>query len=225
MEIASHEMRTPLAIIRGNAELLLREKLILESVTEKERIESILNGSVRLLDIVNDFLNVETIEGKKKASPKLVSVDLIQLLEETIADFSKMASDKNLSLHLIKPRVSLPLFTLDRSRLQQIFVNLISNAIHYTDHGGVTVAVENGNGTVRVLIEDTGIGIDAEDRGRIFNKFQTGKSFLTSKEYGSGLGLYISRLLANLMDMTVALEKSEVGKGSTFSLTIPLSKA
>jgi signal transduction histidine kinase/HAMP domain-containing protein len=223
MAIASHEMRTPLAVIRGNAELLLEEKPILENAESKEEIERILNGSVRLLGIVNDFLDVENLEGNA-ISLKSAPVDLGRLLDEIVADFSQMATDKHITLQLRKPPTPLPLLTLDRSRIQQIFINLIGNAIHYTDRGGVTVTIES-DGVARVLIEDTGIGIAPEDQKRLFQKFQTGNTFLKTKIYGSGLGLYISRLLANAMGITIQLEKSEVGKGTVFCVTIPLPKA
>jgi len=219
--IASHEMRTPLAIIRSNAELLLDEKAIAENAESTEEIGRILRGSVRLLGIVNDFLDVENLEYNKIAL-KREPVDLVQLLDEVVTDLSKIADKKHISCELKKPPTPIPPVLLDRSRVQQIFVNLISNAIHYTENGGVTVTMESNGGTVSVFVEDTGAGMDAEDQARLFKKFETGKAFLKSKEYGSGLGLYISRLLANRMGMTIKLEKSELGKGSTFSLSIPI---
>lgn len=220
MAIASHEMRTPLAIIRSNAELLLDEEPIIGDPGAKEETERILKGSVRLLGIVNDFLDVQNVEEKKIVLAP-VSVDIASLIEETIADLRGLAGAKRITLQFTKPDVPLPPLTLDRSRMQQILINLISNAVHYTDQGGVTVTLVRSDGSVRILVEDTGVGMDAEDQARLFAKFQTGKAFLKSREYGSGLGLYISRLLADLMGMKIALERSAVGQGSAFSLTIP----
>jgi two-component system phosphate regulon sensor histidine kinase PhoR len=224
LAIASHEMRTPLAIIRSNAELLLDEKPVVENEETKQEVQRILKGSVRLLGIVNDFLDVENLEANK-VSLKLTPTDLVPLIRDIVADLSGAATEKHITLAFQEPATPLPPMTLDRYRVQQILINLISNGIHYTVHGGVTLSMESGKSAVVISVTDTGIGMDAEDQKRLFQKFQTGKAFLESREYGSGLGLYVSRLLAGLMGMTIKLEKSELGKGSTFSLSIPFPAA
>ena len=147
---------------------------------------------------------------------------MVKVLEETIADLSELATKKNIFLVLQKPPAAVPLLSLDKSRLQQIYVNLIGNAVHYTETGGVTVSVENQGNALKILFRDTGIGIDLEDQSHLFKKFSTGKAFLHSREYGSGLGLYIGNLLTNMMGGSLKLERSEVGTGSVFSLTFPI---
>ena len=124
-----------------------------------------------------------------------------------------------LALHA--PDTQLPYMNLDRSRLQQICINLISNAIHYTQEGGVTVSIEQNDAGIQIFVTDTGAGIPEEDQPRLFKKFATAKAFIKTKEYGSGLGLYIARLLANAMHCDVRLEQSILEKGTTFSLNIP----
>ena len=221
LAIASHEMRTPLAVIRGNAELLLEEPGIANSAELHDETESIIKSAVRLLNIVNDFLDVQSFD-QGRIALKIERVDAKALLTETINDLSKLASDKGLSLKLVASSDDIPSVYLDPYRLQQIFINLISNAIHYTQAGGVVVYVERDETTVRILFEDTGIGISPEDQTRLFKKFETSNTFLRSREYGSGLGLYISNILAQSMGGALRLDRSEVGRGSMFSLTLPL---
>ena len=105
--------------------------------------------------------------------------------------------------------------------MQQICINVISNAIHYTNEGGVYVKIQQDGDAFRIIFKDTGIGISPEDQVGLFQKFHTSKTFLRSKEYGSGLGLYISNMLAKYMGFSLNLTTSAVGVGTVFTLTIP----
>ena len=225
LAIAAHEMRTPLTIIRGNAELLLDEPAVTASSPLLAQIKSILSGAVRLLGIINDFLDVQNLEGGVVVL-KEESFDVVALLKDVIHDISPTVEKKGLTLNLeVAQDLGIVILQLDKSRLQQICINLISNAIHYTEQGGITVAVEKEGEHVKILFKDTGIGIDQEEQGRLFRKFETGKVFLRSREYGSGLGLYISRFFARLMKGDLVLQESVVNKGSIFCLTLPSGKA
>jgi PAS domain S-box-containing protein len=220
--IASHEMRTPLALIRGNAELMLEDGAIKSNDELKQQDKSIVKAAVRLLSIVNDFLDVENLE-QGKVALKIETVDLTKTLTETLADLKPLADEKNLSLTFNSASApELPLVQLDKYRLQQIYTNLVSNAIHYTEEGGITLTVERAGDAAKIFVADTGIGMEPEDQIRLFHKFETGRTFIRSKEFGSGMGLYISKILARLMGGDLELEKSEFGSGSTFCLTIPL---
>jgi signal transduction histidine kinase/HAMP domain-containing protein len=221
--IASHEMRTPLTVIRGNAELLVEDPVVKGSDAVRGQIESILKSSVRLLSIVNDFLDVQNME-KNSFALKIEPVDLPKVLEDAVVDLAPLAQKRGLSLTFDRSSSpsSMPTLLLDKYRLQQIITNLISNAIHYTEKGSVEVGIALTADAISVLFKDTGIGINPEDQAHLFKKFSSGKAFLHSREYGSGLGLYISKFLARLMGGDLVLAKSEVGVGSTFMLTIPL---
>ena len=219
--IASHEMRTPLAIIRGNSELLIDDPAIAQNKDNKESIDTILKNTIRLLEIVNNFLDVHNIENNIKLNLK-EEVNIIEVLKTTINDCKTLLKDKGLEIIFNENQFAhIPHFTLDQSRLEQIFLNIISNSIHYTNKGNITVYLEDTEKEVKVYIKDTGIGINKEDQLDLFKKFGTGKSFIKTKEYGSGLGLYISGFLANMMGIVIKLEKSEVDIGSTFSVTLP----
>ncbi len=225
LAIAAHEMRTPLTVIRGEAELMLDDSSVTADAGLKTQIESVLNGAVRLLGIVNDFLDVQNLEGGR-VFLKIEPVDIVASLKDVVRDLSVLTEKKGLTLTINIPSdFSVPALDFDKGRLQQIYVNLIGNAIHYTERGGVTVSVKKEDKVVKVLFEDTGIGIDSEEQKRLFGKFETGRAFVQSREYGSGLGLYISRFLAHLMGGDLVLERSETGRGSVFCLTLPLAGA
>lgn len=221
LAIASHEMRTPLAVIRGNAELLLEEPGIAKSSELREQAESIIKSAVRLLNIVNDFLDVQSFD-QGRIALKVERVDIRAILRDTINDLLKLAADKGISLKLVTSEEDIPSLYLDPYRLQQIFINLIGNAIHYTNEGRIVVTLARDETTVHIVVQDTGIGISPEDQTRLFKKFETSNAFLRSREYGSGLGLYISNILAQSMGGVLKLDRSEVNAGSTFSLTLPL---
>lgn len=223
--IASHEMRTPLAIIRGQVELLRNEPAIKSGPGGTvEKLKSIHSNSVRLLNIVNDFLDLTWLE-EKRVQFKKERFDLVETLKEAISDMIKLAEQKSVSLTLHEPEVPLPNVLADRERILQVITNLMANALHYTAKGGVTIDIErDGSGYLKVFIRDTGIGIEPAKKGTLFQKFQVaGKVFMHSQEYGSGMGLYITKLLIEQMGGRVRLEESKVGKGSTFSFTIPIA--
>ncbi len=223
LAIAAHEMRTPLTVIRGEAELMFDEPSVGLDTGLKAQIGSILNSAVRLLSIVNDFLDVQNLEGGR-VSLNIEPVDAAGLMKDVIRDLSVLAEKKGLTITLDTSHDPEGfILNVDKGRLQQIYVNLISNAIHYTEHGGVAVFLKKESKVIKITFEDTGIGIDAEEQQRLFRKFETGRAFIQSREYGSGLGLYISRFLAHLMGGDIVLERSEPGKGSVFCLTLPLT--
>ncbi len=225
LSIASHEMRTPLAVIRGNAELLLDDPAVSGNAAVKPLVESVVKASVQMLSIVDDFLDIQRLE-ENRIVLKIEPVDVIAAIKETIAELMPLAAEKKLGLVFEEPKLgeALPRLSLDKYRLQQIFMNIVSNGIHYTESGSVKVWIERRSGVIDVFFKDTGIGITAEDQKRLFRRFETGKTFIRSKEYGSGMGLYISRLLAHLMGGDLWLVSSEFGSGATFALTLPLIK-
>jgi PAS domain S-box-containing protein len=221
--ITSHEMRTPLAIIRGSAERLLK-------LLGKERaagqmqtmVESIHATSIRLLHIVNDLLDIAALEGKKIKFKK-EPFDVAAVVKEVVEELTKQAADKKLSLRFERSSDS-PIEALgDRERMHEVATNLIANALQYTGQGGVTVKLERtGAGTVKFSCIDTGAGISREMQAIIFEKFGTvHQQFIKSREYGSGIGLYTSRLIVEGMGGKLELEKSVPGDGSMFTVTLP----
>jgi|GEM_PF-4543360 len=219
--IASHELRTPLSAIRGYLALIKQfyfDKLPDEQL--KQMLTDIDISSSRLLAIINDFLDTTKLE-QGKMEVKKEPCEMIAIVQSAIKETQSLALQKKLYLKLDSPTATVQVLG-DKDRLKQILINLISNAMRFTIQGGITIKVEPAFGEfVKVLVSDTGKGISSEGQKVLFHKFQqvAGESY--AKQSGTGLGLYISKLLIEKMGGTIQLEHSEINKGSTFSFTVP----
>lgn len=222
--IASHELRTPLTAIRGNTDLINQyfgEQI--KDVQLKEMISDIHESSVRLISIVNDFLETSRLE-LHKTEFKKEKVNLSGLIEKTIQEFQVTGSRRKLHLEFQKPTEIIPEVMADKDRIKQILINLIGNGFKCTKEGGIKIILSMENNFVKVSVVDTGLGISKQGQNLLFRKFQqTGENLYTrDTSKGTGLGLYISRLMVEGMGGKIWLEKSEVGKGSTFSFSLPI---
>nr|MBI5455498.1 PAS domain S-box protein [Candidatus Levybacteria bacterium] len=225
--IASHELRTPLTAIRGNTSLIKQYygDTIKGNKDLEEMIDDIYSSSVRLIEIVNDFLSVSRLE-QGKMEFKLENFDISELINKEIEEVGGMAKEKGLSVSFQKEELDGFRIYADKDRLGEVILNLLGNAIKYTEKGSITINISQANGFVKVSFADTGRGIPAEQQNLLFRKFQqTGESILTrDTTKGTGLGLYISKLMIDNMGGKIQLENSSVGNGSVFSFTIPVAK-
>lgn len=222
----SHEIRTPLTAISGIAEILARNMANFDN-KQKNLVSTLGASSSALKDLISDVLDFSKIErGDIELEQQAFMLD--ELFEEVVSMMSLRASEKGISFLCDYQGIQSLEFVGDRSRIRQICVNLVGNAIKFTDHGSVTVqaSIENRSGLafLRVDVADTGIGIAAEDFDLVFERFKQADASVSRKYGGTGLGLPISRNLAVLMggDIIVA---SRVGVGSTFSLLLPAPSA
>lgn len=225
--IASHELRTPLTAIRGNAEMILDNyQAKIQDQEVKEMLGDIHEGSVRLIEIVNDFLNVSRLE-MGKMEFKLEPIKMGELVESVIKEFQVTGSRQKLSLEQAPLKAGIGMALGDRDRLKQVLINLIGNAFKFTQEGGIKLEVEQQAKEVVVWVSDTGEGIAKALQGLLFHKFQQAGSSLYTRDTskGTGLGLYISKLMMEGMGGKIWLEKSEAGKGSTFAISLPISKS
>lgn len=225
--MASHELRTPLTAIRGNVSMI--QDFFAAKIEYKEVLEMLDDihwASVRLINIVDDFLSASSLE-QKKISFRIESFNLIDLIKEILRDFKKTAADKNLYLKFEAAGGSFPKVKADRERTRQIIINLVGNAIRFTKKGGASINVKKINNFLKVYITDTGIGISPESQQLLFRKFRVAaeKTLTRDVASGTGLGLYISKLLVEGMAGQIALEKSALEQGSTFSFTLPVVDA
>jgi len=214
--IASHELRTPLTVMKGNLEMIL-EAALPESL--RAPLREALNSTGRLIRMVNDFLDAARLE-HGAVSMRLEDGALPDLVRQAFDTLRADAERKGLVL-TYQPAPNLPLVRMDLERTLQILLNLIGNAVRYTQHGGVEVTHNVGGGTVETLVRDAGVGIAPEQRDQLFTRFGQLERGLTRTAGGSGLGLYISRKLAEQMGGTVVLKESTPGQGSTFALLLP----
>ena len=177
------------------------------------------NSASHLLSLINDVLDISKIEaGKVELSLGEFSLD--DVAREVVETLSPTASEKGLELLTDVPE-GITLFS-DKRRMKQVLMNLVSNAVKFTDQGSVKIATRVlGDKNLEVRVIDTGVGIKEEDIDRLFQPFQQIDVSLTKKHEGTGLGLYLAKKLADLLRGDISA-KSEYGRGSEFAFTIPL---
>ncbi|HSX31454.1 MAG TPA: ATP-binding protein [Candidatus Saccharimonadales bacterium] len=225
--IASHELRTPLTAIRGNTETMLQYcQDQLKDPDVQSMITDMHDASIRLIDIVNDFLDMSSLE-QGNATFTIAPFNAEEVAKAAIAEAGKAATAKQLPIKLELPKTTLPLVLADEERVQKILLALLDNAIKFTDQGTLTVTLEPTDTTMHLSVADTGRGISPEAQKLLFHKFQQATASILTRDDTSatGLGLYISRLLAQGMQGTLYLASTEEGKGTTFTLELPLADA
>ena len=216
----SHELRTPLNSIIGFLNLVLDG--LCESEEERnELLGHALKSGKHLLNLINDVLDLSRIEAGR-LQVEYADVRLRPLLEEIQSTMEVQARDKDLVFTCEQVSESLRV-RADEARLRQVLVNVIGNAIKFTSEGSVEVTVDASLGSpfVEISVTDTGIGIAAEKRERLFRKFSQGDTSTTRKFGGSGLGLVIVKELVEMMGGAVRMESEGEGKGSTVSISLP----
>lgn len=213
----AHELRAPLTAIRGYASLI-EEKA--DAQAQKQYAIRVRESSERLIAIVNDLLDVARIQSGKIAVES-VPVDISPLVAEVIDELRVSAKEKDITLsYTIKGNDFV--VKADKNRLHQALVNLVSNAIKYTPHGAITLALEERLGLVELRVKDTGMGIAADDQKKLFAPFFRVANDDVSKVTGTGLGMWITKQFVELMGGKVSVESiKEVGTHVVVTLEKP----
>lgn len=224
LTVASHELRTPLSVINGFAEILVREKLGTLNDEQKRRVRKILMQGQRLNRIIDELLDLNRIRSGKVEMRKMV-FDLVPVLKACYDDHVVICEQQNIRFEDKIPDV-LPDVNADLDRTTQVIVNLLNNAIKYTPSGGkVTLEAihEKNDPFLKVVVTDTGIGIDLTEQTFVFNEFYRSSQSVSRKYAGSGLGLAIVKQLVESQGGTVSLSSEGLGKGCVFTFTLPLA--
>ena len=215
----SHELRTPLNAILGYTELILDD--IYGETPQKMRgvLDRVQRNGKHLLGLINDVLDLSKIEAGQ-LSLALADYSIKDVVHSVFAAVESLADEKKLALKIDLP-TNLPLARGDERRLTQVLLNLVGNAIKFTDQGEVKIKAAAANGAYTLSVCDTGPGIPPGDQAKIFEEFQQADSSATKKKGGTGLGLSIARRIIEMHGGRIWVD-SEVGKGATFSFTLPV---
>lgn len=218
VSMVSHELRTPLSITKEGVSLVLdkipgplnnkQEKILL---TARDNID-------RLARIINSLLDISKIEAGRMQI-KREQVDIISLIDKVVLGFKAKAEAKGVEFKVNIPAKILNIY-VDADRLFQVFTNLISNAVKFTDKGDITVSCEERESEIECFVADTGIGISSEDIPKVFSKFQQFGRVAGAGEKGTGLGLSIAKSIIEIHNGRMWVE-SQSGKGSRFTFTLP----
>lgn len=233
ISIASHQLRTPLTAIKGFVSLLLEGSYGKLEPKQEDVLNKVYLSNDRLVNLVEDLLNISRIEsGRMEFKFELCQAEDICL--EVMDTFAIKAKEHGLSLEYKKPAELLPKIMIDGAKVREVISNMVDNAIKYTPKGGVTLKVEklfgdaqkvpNVEGSIRVTVSDTGIGIPETELPYLFAKFSRGKDIKRLNAGGTGLGLYVGRNMIEASGGKIWAESGGEGKGSRFVIELPIGE-
>jgi len=222
VSIVSHQLRTPLTGIKWTINLIKQEKIFSETKEQVERLEMIGENNQRMINLVNDLLNISRVEqGRLNVKPEALYLD--RIIQSLIKEYKEFAEANNVELILASKVESKPVF-IDRQGVELVLRNLLDNAIRYTKgKGDVKINLFKKNNLIRCEIKDKGVGIPKDDQKRIFQKFFRSQNVLKYQTQGTGLGLFIAKSVVNSANGKIGF-KSEVNKGTTFWFELPICK-
>jgi two-component system phosphate regulon sensor histidine kinase PhoR len=210
----SHELNTPLAAIKGYAETLEDEV----APQHRSYLGIIKRNTDRLISIVQDLLSLSELEDKG-LTPHFDAVDVQTLLNNVVKFYEETIRQKGLKLQ-IQADEQLPVIRGDAFKLEQLLLNLLDNAVKYTEKGTISISISLEEGDIRIDVADTGIGIPEESSGRIFERFYVVDKSRSKKVGGTGLGLSIVKHIVQMHGGSIRVE-STAGEGSTFVIRLP----
>jgi signal transduction histidine kinase len=215
----SHELRTPLNAILGYTELVIDQTY--GAVPDKMRgvLDRVQSNGRHLLGLINDVLDLSKIEAGQ-LTLTLASYSLADVMHSVLGAVESLATEKRLALKLDVP-ANLPAGRGDERRITQVLLNLVGNAIKFTDKGEIAIAASAMNGSFKIAVRDTGPGISPADQVKIFEEFQQADNSTTKSKGGTGLGLAIAKRIIEMHGGHISVE-SKLGAGSTFTVSLPV---
>jgi signal transduction histidine kinase len=220
ISIASHQLRTPLSVIKGYISMILEGLYGQINEEQRRHLDMVYLSNERLIKLIEALLTISRIEsGRLEFNWQVVSLE--NIAESVVKELKPLADKKGLYLRYEKPEKPLPKVKVDSLKIRQVIMNLIDNAIHYTQKGGATVRLKARKNKVIFSIQDTGIGISEKEKATLFEKFSRGKGVSKIHTEGTGLGLYLAAKLVEAHKGKIWVESLGEGKGSTFFFELP----
>lgn len=221
ISIASHQLRTPLTAIKGYISMILEGSYGEISEKIKRPLESVYKSNERLIKLVNDLLNISRIESGK-IELKVAPFSIEEIIKSVIEELKIEAEKKKIYLKFEELKKKLPKIKIDGEKIRQVILNVIDNAIRYTDKGGVKVKAYKINDKIRIEVSDTGAGMTKEELSKIFESFSRAGAGTRLYTEGVGLGLYVARRFVEMHNGKIWAESPGKGKGSTFFIELPI---
>jgi len=221
VSIASHQLRTPLTAIKGYISMMLEKTYGKAPKKMQKPLENIYSSNQRLIKLVNDLLNVSRIEaGRMEVKPEKTSAE--EIVKSVIEELENETERKGIYLKMEKQKKPLPQISLDKDKIRQAFLNIIDNAIRYTNRGGITVRCRVQNEKCLIEVTDTGEGMTKEEISHLFESFSRGKAGTRFWTEGAGLGLYVAKKFVDMHGGKIWAESKGKDKGSTFFIELSI---
>jgi signal transduction histidine kinase len=221
LSIASHQLYTPLTALRGYISMFTEGDFGAVSKEQKPVLDILEKSATRLIDLIKNLLDISRIESGR-LELKLESTDLGVMAKELVQDLMPNAMNKGLKLLYEVPTQALPHVVVDQQRVRQVMLNFIDNSIKYTSAGRVIVSLKQEHQELVFSVSDTGKGLTREEITKLFNKFSRVGGSSRFHTEGTGLGLYVARQIVREHRGDVAVDSPGTGKGSTFSMRLPI---
>lgn len=223
ISMASHQLRTPLSVIKGYISMVVEDSYGQIPKQAKEKLSDVFQSNERLIKIVNELLNISKIElGKIELFKELTQIE--DLIQSCFEEMKTLAEEKNIKFFWQKSKEPLPEIEIDSFKVRQALLNLIDNALKYTKEGEIKIKARRTNSSLQILVKDTGEGLTKKEQMNIFESFTRGKAGISYWVEGAGLGLYVAKKYLELHQGTVWAESQGKGKGSTFYIEIPIKQ-
>lgn len=224
LSLASHQLRTPLSVIKGYISMVQEGSFGALPEKAREVLRKVYISNERMINLVNDFLNISRIEsGRMRYSFEALRVE--DLIAAAVDEFHEIAKDRKVNLIWVKPEEALPEAMVDKEKFHNVIMNLLDNALHYTQVGFIRVSVEKDakdpGRWVLITVQDTGAGMTREELDRIFQRFSRGEAGSRVYTEGLGLGLYLAKRIVSDHGGEIWAESKGRGQGSVFYIRLP----
>ena len=223
LSIASHQLRTPLTVVKGYISLILDGTYGEVSKKMVRPLKNVFQSNERLLTLVNDLLNLSRLDAEK-IELTLGPTSLEKLISDIVEELQINAKKKGLYIKTEKSSKSLPEIMADKDKLRQVILNIIDNAIKYTQNGGITIKTETTLPKEKIIISDTGDGMTKEEIANVFQMFTRATAGIKNHTGGSGVGLYVAKKFIDMHNGKIWIESQGKGKGTTFNIELPIKQ-
>jgi signal transduction histidine kinase len=222
ISIASHQLRTPLTVIKGYVSMLLEGSFGKLTIEEENSLRKVFESNERLIRLVENLLNISRIESGRMTYRYEDGIRLEEIVISVCGELAQTADLKKIKLDYSGIVPNLPTIRADSEKIRQVVLNLVDNSIKYTKAGSVSVAIKKEGESLVCSVKDTGIGFTEEDKRRLFKRFSRGKATTLLYTEGTGLGLYVGKMVVNEHHGKIWAESEGPGKGSSFYFSLPI---